>query len=303
MERVGVGGIELSRIAYGLMGLGGSWEVDDRVPEREVRARLDACLEVGITTLDHADIYTAYRGEAVLGQAFRAEPALRDRFEIVTKAGIVMPFGPQAGAYRESRLKHYDTSPAHLRAALERSLRDMHIDHVDLFLIHRPDPFMDHEATGRALDAMVSDGLAREVGVSNFRPWDVSLLQSAMTEPLVANQIELSLSHTDPWTNGDLAFCQEHDLRPMAWSPLGGGALVDTAMPAGSALADMADAMGCGADQLALAWLLAHPAGIVPVVGTNRVERIARAAGAMEVELDRGDWFTLYEAARGEPVA
>ena len=304
MERIAVGEeLEVSRVAYGLMGLGGSWDVDDRVGERRVRDVLEACLAAGITTLDHADIYTAYRGEAVLGQAFRASPGLRDRFEVVTKCGIVVGFGSHAGAHGDVATKHYDTSPGYIRAAVERSLRMMGTDRVDLLLIHRPDPLMDHGATGRALDALVADGLVRAVGVSNFRPWDVSLLQSAMDEPLVCNQIEMSLAHTDSFTNGDLAFLQEHGLRPMAWSPLGGGALLDRNTPAGAKLAAMAEAKGCGADQLALAWLLAHPAGVVPVVGTGNVERIGRAAGAVDVEVGREEWFELLEAARGMAVA
>ena len=304
MERIAVGAdLSFSRIAYGLMGLGGSWEVDDRVSETRVRELLDACLAHGITTLDHADVYTAYRGEAVLGQAFKASPGLRDRFEVVTKCGIVMGFGEHAGAYGETAIKHYDTSPEHITGALDRSLREMGTDHVDLLLIHRPDPLMDHEATGRALDAAVASGKTRAVGVSNFRPWDVSLLQSAMGEPLVANQIEMSLARTESFTDGDLAFLQEHGLRPMAWSPLGGGRLLDMTTPAGAKLADMAEAKGCRPDQLALAFLLAHPAGILPVVGTGNMERIAHAAGAVDVELSRVEWFELLEAARGEAVA
>ena len=304
MERIAVGPeLSFSRIAYGLMGLGGSWEVDERIPETRVRELLDACLAHGITTLDHADIYTAYRGEAVLGQAFRASPGLRDRFEVITKCGIKKGFGEHAGAYGRTVAKHYDTTPEHITSALDRSLREMGTDRVDLLLIHRPDPLMDHERTGRALDAAVASGKARAVGVSNFRPWDVSLLQSAMGEPLVCNQIEMSLAHTDAFTNGDLAFLQEHSLRPMAWSPLGGGTLFDPATPAGMKLAEVAEAKGCRPDQLALAFLLRHPAGIIPVVGTGNVERIAHAAGAVSVKLSRVEWFELLEAARGEAVA
>ncbi|MDQ0455842.1 aldo/keto reductase [Rhizobium paknamense] len=288
-------GLDLSRIAYGMWRLA---EDADTSPAHII-AKVEACLEQGITTMDHADIYGGYTVEGIFGAALKTAPSLRDRIEIVTKCGIVAP----AGRYASARVKYYDTSSAHIRSSVETSLKEMGIEHIDLLLIHRPDPLIDPEETGRALDEAVASGKVRAVGVSNFRPFDVSLLQSAMTTPLVTNQIELSLSHTAPFINGDLAFLQERRLPPMAWSPLGGGSLFsDKASPLLAALEKIGAASGTDASAVALAWLLHHPARILPVVGTNRLERIRRIGDALKVKFDRESWFELYTAAIGKDV-
>jgi predicted oxidoreductase len=178
----------------------------------------------------------------------------------------------------------------------------MGVDEIDVLLVHRPDPLMDHHETGAALDALVDAGKVRAVGVSNFRPWDWNLLQSAMRHPLVTNQIELSLKHIQPFTNGDLAFHQQHGHVVMAWSPLGGGDL----MTASNELTHRLDSIAtrCGVDRAAVAtaFLLAHPAKIAPVLGTNSLDRISAISAAETVQLDRQDWFSLYEAALGSEV-
>lgn len=297
MERVRLGqGLELSRIVYGMWRLG---DDADTSPAR-VRAKLEACLEHGITTVDQADIYGGYRAEALLGGCLKATPGLRDRLEIVTKCGIVAPAGRHAGR----RVKHYDTSAAHIRASIDHSLRDMGLERIDLLLVHRPDPFMDHHETGAALDEAVRSGKVRAVGVSNFRPHDWTLLQSAMKTPLVTNQIELSLAAHDGFVNGDIAFLQERGIAPMAWSPLGGGALVrETTGPLAGKLAAVAKENGVDAGAVAVAWLLAHPARILPVMGTNDPARITRLSDALAVAIDRETWFELYSAALGRDVA
>ncbi|MFN6978977.1 MAG: aldo/keto reductase family oxidoreductase, partial [Gemmobacter sp.] len=191
----------------------------------------------------------------------------------------------------------------HVTASVEESLRAMATDRIDLLLIHRPDPLMDHHETGRALDALVASGKVRTVGVSNFRPWDFSLLQSAMTARLVTNQIELSLIARAAFTNGDVAFLQERSVPPMAWSPLAGGALfAEAPAPLRAALHRIAGEQGTDAAAVAVAWLLRHPAGILPVMGTNDPGRIARLGEAAQVTLDRQTWFELYSAAMGHEV-
>ena len=180
----------------------------------------------------------------------------------------------------------------------------MRTSQIDLLLIHRPDPFMDYEQTGRALDDAIETGKVRAVGVSNFRPYDISLLQSAMHRQLITNQIEMSLMATDPFTNGDLAYLQEHELAPMAWSPLGGGKLFgDDYSALHATLTQMGHAHSVDAGAMAIAWLLAHPAGIIPIIGTNNMTRIAALAKANTVEMDRQSWFELYTAAIGRNVA
>ncbi len=298
MDRIEIApGVSFSRIVYGMWRLGD----DSDTSPAHVQAKVEACLAQGITTMDQADIYGGYTAEALLGAALKASPGLRDKIELVSKCDIVAPVGRHSGA----RVKHYDTSPDHIRVSVEASLRDMATDHLDLLLIHRPDPLMDAQATGACLDALVAEGKTRAVGVSNFRPWDFDLLQSAMSTPLVTNQIEISLLHRDAFTNGDLAHLQRLGVAPMAWSPLAGGALFGDGAAAARlrpVLARMAEEVGVGTDALAVAWLLAHPARIFPVMGTNSLARIAKLGDAMKPVLSREDWFELWTAAAGQEV-
>lgn len=295
MERVSLTDeLTFSRIVYGMWRLAD----DQNTSVQHVLAKIHACLDQGLTTFDQADIYGGYAAEAVLGEALKTAPGLRTKMEIVTKCDIVAPVGKYAGA----SCKYYDTSRNHIEQSVDASLMNMAIEHIDLLLIHRPDPMMDPDETGGTLDDLVRSGKVRSVGVSNFRPWDWSLLQSRMQAPLTTNQIEISLSEISPFTNGDLAFHQQHKHPLMAWSPLGGGAL----MHANSAIGQVADALaqdhGVDRAAIAVAFLLAHPATILPVMGTNSLERISRISDALRVKLSREDWFRLYSAALGTEV-
>jgi len=296
MDRVTLpGGIDLSRIVYGMWRVGD----DSDTSPAHIRAKIDACLAQGITTIDQADIYGGYTAEALLGACLKESPGLRDQIEIVTKCDIVAP----AGRYADARVKHYDTSPEHIAKSIDTSLSEMAIDHIDLLLIHRPDPLMDHVATGKALDDAVASGKVRAIGVSNFRPWDMALLQSAMTTPIATNQIEISLACHDCLVNGDIAHLQQHAIPPMAWSPLGGGALMTGSGATREALSKVAMQTGTDEAAVAVAWLLAHPAKILPVMGTNNLERITSLSDALKVDIDRETWFELYTAALGREVA
>jgi predicted oxidoreductase len=286
--------LKMSRIVYGMWRLGD----DTDTSPAHVEAKIQACLEQGITTFDQADIYGDYGAEAVLGGALKANPALRDQMEIVTKCDIVAPIG----RYAEAKVKYYDTSRAHIERSVDTSLSEMGIEHIDLLLIHRPDPLMDHHETGAALDDLVASGKVGNVGVSNFRPWDWNLLQSAMKTKLVTNQIEISLGEISPFTNGDLAFHQMNGQPIMAWSPLGGGSLMNDAGAVGEVLDDIAGAFGVDRAAVAVAFLLAHPARIIPVMGTNNLSRIATISEALKVTLSRENWYRLYEASLGNEV-
>lgn len=288
--------LALSRLVYGMWRLGD----DADTSPAHVQAKVEACLQQGITTMDQADIYGGYTAEAIFGAALRQAPHLRDQIQIVTKCDIIAPAGRHSGA----RVKYYDTSAAHISASVEASLRDMATDHIDVLLIHRPDPLINPDETGAELDRLVTSGKVRAVGVSNFRPFDMDLLQSRMSTRLVTNQIEISLMAHDALTNGDLAYLHQHKIAPMAWSPLAGGAL-QTAAPDG--LRARLEALGTEANAdwsaVAIAWLLHHPAGILPVLGTNSLGRIARISDALRVPMDRQTWFELYTLARGQEVA
>ena len=294
MERISLtNNVTLSRLIYGM------WRLSDDTDTSasHVQAKIEACLAQGITTMDQADIYGGYEAEEILGHALRAAPQLRDKIEIVTKCDILVG----AGRYASTRVKHYDTSAAHIADSVDHSLRLMATDHIDLLLIHRPDPLMDHRETGAALDAAVASGKVGSVGVSNFKPHDWNLLQSAMQTPLVTNQIEISVLETSAFTNGDLAFLQERDVPAMAWSPLAGGALFSGDNPK---LLALLGTIGDGdSAAAAVAWLLAHPARILPVLGTNNLSRIQALDAACGIAMDRETWFEIYEAANGCEVA
>ncbi len=296
MEKVSLNdNLSLSRLIYGMWRLGD----DSNTAPAHVQAKIEACLAQGITTMDQADIYGGYEAEEILGAALKQAPSLRDKIEIVTKCDIIAPAGRHSGA----RVKYYDTSAAHITQSVEDSLRLMAIDHIDLLLVHRPDPMMDHHDTGRALDGLVASGKVGAIGVSNFKCHDWTLLQSAMTQPLVTNQIEISVLANQAFTNGDVAYLQERGVAPMAWSPLAGGALF---APENSGLLAKLEAVGApvGVDAaaVAVAWLLAHPAQIMPVLGTNNLARIEKISDALKVTIDRQTWFEIYEAANGHEV-
>ncbi|NDI04027.1 MAG: oxidoreductase [Rhodobacteraceae bacterium] len=296
MERISLNKeVSLSRIVYGMWRLGD----DKNTSPDHVRAKIDASLDQGITSFDQADIYGGYEAEEILGNALSGS-TLRNKMEIVTKCDIIAP----VGRYADARVKYYDTSRAHILASVDHSLRLMGIDHIDLLLIHRPDPLMDHHETGAALDEVIASGKVRSVGVSNFRHYDWELLQSAMKNQLVTNQIELSVLAHDSFVNGDVAFHQRIGTPLMAWSPLAGGALFSGDHPdIMSALSNVALQNNVDETAVAIAWLLAHPSRILPVLGTNSLDRIKGMSAALDVKMDRQTWYEIYTAALGREVA
>ncbi len=294
MDRIEIAeGLEFSRIVYGMWRLG---DDTDTSPDH-IRNKIAACLDQGITTMDQAAIYGGFMAEEILGTAMT--PELRAKLEIVTKCDIVGPMG----RHSDAKVQHYDTSRAHIEDSVDHSLRLMKIDHIDLLLIHRPDPLMDHDETGATLDDLVKSGKVRTVGVSNFKPYDFELLQSAMTAHLVTNQIELSLLAHEGFVDGDVAFHQRLRHAIMAWSPLGGGRMMTEDGPVQAALDAVAQDQGVDRAAVAVAWLLRHPAKILPVMGTNNLARIKTLGDAMKVDMDRETWFQLYTAALGRSVA
>ena len=296
MERISLNKeVSLSRIVYGMWRLGD----DENTSPEHVRAKIDASLDQGITSFDQADIYGGYEAEEILGNALSGS-GLRNKMEIVTKCDIIAP----VGRYADARVKYYDTSRAHIMASVDHSLRLMGIDHIDLLLIHRPDPLMDHHETGAALDEVIASGKVLSVGVSNFRPYDWELLQSAMKNQLVTNQIELSVLAHDSFVNGDVAFHQRIGTPLMAWSPLAGGALFSGDHPdVMSVLSNVASQNNVDETAVAIAWLLAHPSRILPVLGTNSLERIKGMSAALDVKMDRQTWYEIYTAVLGREVA
>ena len=287
--------LSLSRLIYGMWRLGD----DSNTSPTHVQAKIEACLAQGITTMDQADIYGGYQAEEIFGHALQAAPYLREQIEIVTKCDIIAP----AGRHSAARLKYYDTSAAHIRQSVEDSLRLMRIETIDLLLIHRPDPFMDHHETGSILDQLIGSGKVKAVGVSNFKPHDWTLLQSAMENQLVTNQIEISVLANQAFTNGDISFLQERGIPPMAWSPLAGGLLFAGDNPKLTAtLQAKADEAAAAALALIRSILHLQLQKILPVLGTNNLERISHISDALKLDMDRTDWFEIYESANGTEV-
>ncbi len=288
--------LSVSRIIYGL------WRhTDDQdISSKKLQSKIEACLDQGISTFDQADIYGGYSSEALLGETLKQAPHLRDNMEIITKCDIVAPIG----IYSDKRVKHYDTSAQHINFSVERSLSQMAIDQIDLLLLHRPDPLMDAQETGSVLDALVASGKVKGIGVSNFKPWDIDLLQSCTQNRLLTNQIEISLLHNSAFTNGDLAYLQQHKIAPMAWSPLGGGALFkDKQTPLWQKLNSIAKSYNVQPSSVATAWLIRHPATIMPIMGSNDLQRIKRLSEALSFDLSREEWFELLQIATGKEVA
>ncbi|MAY90650.1 MAG: oxidoreductase [Rickettsiales bacterium] len=290
--------ISVSRIAYGMWRL---CDDKDNSPERVIK-KLETCLESGITTIDQADIYGEGGSEELFGVALGKTPEIREKLEIITKCNIKI----LGETFPERKVKSYDTSSQYITKTVETSLSKMKTDYIDLLLLHRPDPFMNHNETGLTLDKLVDSGKIRSVGVSNFRPWDWDLLQSAMKHKLVTNQIEISVKYTEPFINGDIAFLQKLGKPVMAWSPMGGGSLFETQDQQSKrlleTLSDIAGPLGCDISTIALSWLISHPAEIIPVIGTNNIQRITEASKATDFILDRETWFEVYTASIGADV-
>jgi len=279
-------GPEFSRIALGLWRLG-SWQLT-------ARQRLDfleQALDLGITTIDHADIYGS---EVPFGEALALAPALRQRIEIITKCGIVPG----------SQLAWYDTSRQHIIKSLENSLRDLKTDYVDLLLIHRPDPLMHADEVAAAFEHLHRSGKVRHFGVSNFTPAQFDLLASR--HKLVTNQVELSPLFLDPLHDGTLDQCQQHAISPIIWSALAGGRLfseqTDQALRVRGILNELALHYGVSAATIVYAWLLQHPSRPVVLTGSGRLSILKEAVAAIGLTLERAHWFAIWSASTGTSV-
>jgi predicted oxidoreductase len=264
---------------------------------------IEESMALGVTSFDHADIYGHYTTEAEFGAALSLKPALRDQMQLVTKCGIKL-VTPNRPSYK---IKSYDTSKEHILWSAEQSLKNLHTDRIDLFLIHRPSPLMDPDEIAEAFEELKQSGKVLHFGVSNFTPSQFELLNDRF--PLVTNQIQANVMHLEPFLDGTLDQCLKHRIRPMAWAPLGGGDFF-TKLDAPkvkrirAVLNELSDKKRAAAiDQLVLAWLMRHPSGILPVIGTGRIERVRSAVGAMKVEYTREEWFEVCEASMGGEVA
>lgn len=284
--------IAISPIAWGM------WRLAEGGRSAEEAAQLvHAALDAGITLLDTADIY-GFNGsggfgdaEALLGEVLAAEPGLRARMVLATKGGIMPPLP-------------YDQSADYLNAAIDASLKRLKTDTIDLWQIHRPDILAHPAEVARTLDAAVAAGKIRALGISNFTQAQTSALNHFLDHKLVATQPEISPLRIACFENGELDQAMELGLTPLAWSPLGGGQLLEPKgahnIAVSAALDGVAEAQGVSRSVAAYSWLMAHPAGIVPIIGSQNPARIAEGAAALTVRWTRTDWYAVLVAARGE---
>lgn len=291
---LGASGIEVPPIAWGM------WRLAENGRTAADAARLvHAALDSGITFLDTADIY-GFDGsggfgdaEVLLGEVVAADPSLRGRMVLATKGGILPPLP-------------YDQSADYLRHAIDASLARLKVDSVDLWQIHRPDILAHPQEVARVLDDAVASGKVRSLGVSNFTQAQIAALQHFLGNRLVTTQPEISPLRIDCFENGELDQAMMLGLTPLAWSPLGGGRLAapetarDKAVAA--ALDAVAEAQGASRTVAAYSWLMAHPAGIIPIIGSQNPARIAEGAQALSVRWTRTEWYAVLVAARGVPL-
>jgi predicted oxidoreductase len=279
----------------------GAWRLDSWGWSREERLRwIEQCVELGITSFDHAAVYGSYTAEGLFGEALALAPGLRNRLQLVSKCGIQLVSPQQPG----TRLQHYDTSAAHIVASAENSLCELRTDHLDLLLIHRPDALLDADEVAEAFERLRSAGKVRHFGVSNFTPPQFALLDSRVA--LATNQIELSPLALDALHDGTLDQAQQLGRRPMIWSPVAGGRLFtgddERSRRVRNALTGMAERLGVLPATVAYAWLFRLPSRPVPVVGSRRIDALREAWAAQDVQLDAQTWYEIWTASTGHNV-
>ncbi len=311
-----------SRLILGCMGLGGGWAPDTlltKAHEKEARDFLDVGLELGANFYDHANIYGAGRSEEVFGRILKERPSLRDQLILQSKVGIRWADNPKGTPQR------FDFSRKHILEALDAILTRLGTDHLEILLLHRPDVLWEPEEIAEAFALLKAQGKVRYFGVSNQNRFQLEYLQSFLPDPLVANQVEMNLLHSgfaevsisfnqtsasypDGW-EGTMEYCRMKKVTLQAWSPLARGALTgdvkdqtDAVKSAAVLVQSLAKAHETTPEAIQLAWLLKHPAGIQPVLGTSKPERLRACVKALEVELSREEWYSLFSAGRGKAM-
>ncbi|HLN95222.1 MAG TPA: aldo/keto reductase [Flavobacterium sp.] len=284
----------LSPVIAGTMNWG-AW--DKKLGAREMAHVINVCLENGISTFDHADIYGGYTTEKDFGVAFAQSGLQRERIQIVTKCGI-----QHLSPNRTNRIKHYNYDRDYIIWSVENSLKNLQTDYVDVLLLHRPSPLMVADEIAEAVGQLKKDGKIIDFGLSNFTSSQTELIRQK-TE-VSYNQIQFSATHHEAMLDGSLDYMQVNGIRPMSWNPLGTVFREDNAQTRRlkKLLAGLVDKYHFGSDTLLLAWILQHPAGIIPIAGTVNTARIQLLMKATELQLDREDWFAIWAESMGHDV-
>ena len=289
--------LSLSRIVHGY------WRLRDwNLSDDQLLKLIEQVLELGITSFDHADIYGNHTCEAYFGRALALKPELREKMELISKCGIKMAtdYNP------ELDIKIYDYSTEYIIKQAETSLKNLGTDRLDLLLLHRPAPFFNPEEVAKAFDQLKSSGKVLNFGVSNFSPAQFDTLQSYLDMPLATNQVEISVSCLEHFENENTEYFLKHKIKPMAWSPLAGGAIfnpkTEKEQRLAAVLKTIAAELNTDIDQVMYAWLLKHPTGIMPIVGSQHINRIKSAVDALKIELSLEQWYKIYIASKGEDL-
>lgn len=291
--------IDFSPIIIGTMRLG-DW--GSKLSTHELEQFIDACLDLGFRDFDHADIYGHYTEEERFGQIIKRRPDLKSKIQITTKCGINLITANRP----KHNIKSYNSTKEHIIWSAENSLIQLGVDHLDVLLIHRPDHLMNPYEIAEAFEKLKVEGKVRAFGVSNFSTSQFDLLNAFI--PLITNQVEISLLHRDAFVDGTLDQCLKLGIHPTAWSPFGGGEIFseDTSPEMESikvVINQLGEIYGASLDQILLAFLLKHPAQIIPIYGSSKVHRIQSAKEALEISLNHEDWYRLWESAIGQEVA
>ena len=297
MDRVSLspGGPALSPIVAGAWRMAGwGWSVAERL------RWIEQCLDLGISSFDHADIYGDYQVEALFGEALAARPGLRQRLQIVTKCGIRLVSGRRP----EHAIKSYDSSPAHVQASVDASLKALGTDHIELLLIHRPDLLMAPDELADCFARLRAAGKVGHFGVSNHRPSQLALLHRRL--PLATHQLECSPLQLAAFEDGTLDQCLDLGLRPMVWSALAGGRLFtagdEQALRVRATLQTLADAHGVSLTTMAYAWVMRHPSRPLPITGSQRPAALQEAVAALDLTLSAQAWYQVWSASTGQAV-
>lgn len=312
--------IAASPLVLGCMRLGGDWDEQSPITAehyREGHEAVDAALEIGINMFDHADIYTRGKAERVFGQILKDRPGLREQIILQSKCGIRLEGGPD-------HPHCFDFSEAHILASVDGILERLGIEYLDILLLHRPDALVDPEEVASAIHQLKASGKVRSFGVSNMSQGQIKLLQAYCDEPFIVNQLELSLlkhgfvdtgihvnqeaARDNVFPEGTLEFCRLENIQLQSWGPLAqgiySGASLDGSNDAVAATAklvqQLAEQKSTTPEAIVLAWLMTHPAGIQPVIGTINSTRIRACKDANTLRLTREEWYTLYFTSRGK---
>lgn len=285
---------KLSPVIAGTMNWGFS---DKNLSSKEMANLIHVCLVNSITTFDHADIYGGYNTEAQFGIGFKESKIARDKVQFVSKCGI-----QYVCEARKNRIKHYDYSKEYIIWSVENSLKNLQTDYLDVFLLHRPSPLMVADEIAEAVEQLKKDGKILEFGLSNFTPSQTDLIQQKTK--VSYNQIQFSATNFQPMLDGSLDHMQVHQIRPMAWNPLGTVFREDTAQTRRlkKVLAGLVDKYHVGSDVILLAWIMQHPSQVIPVAGTVNVARIQQLTKASQLILDKEDWFEIWTESMGNKV-